>query len=138
MSQLAFIVSTTTMQQCQELIDKVREFRYLKVWERQINKFNRLLQKQEGNITYADNPQPSAREECRHRQCSVSQAGQSPSPSNGTLAATAPDNCHNSQPGDVVGNAGDQGGGPAETTVPSSSATSSPDNVSSDARDQGL
>ena len=40
------------MQQCQELIDKVREFRHLKVRERQIIKFNRLLQKQEGSMTY--------------------------------------------------------------------------------------
>ena len=55
-SQLVSIVTTTIMQQCQELIDKVREFRYLKIRERQINKFNRLLQKQKGNITYAGNP----------------------------------------------------------------------------------
>ena len=51
-SQLVSIVSITTMQQCQELIDKVREFIHLKVRDRQINKFNRLLQKIEGNITY--------------------------------------------------------------------------------------
>ena len=45
------------MQQCQELIDKVREFRYLKVRGRQVNKFNRLLQK-EGNITCSSTPNP--------------------------------------------------------------------------------
>ena len=45
-SQLASIFSNTCMQQCQELIDKVGEFRYLKVRERQINKLNRLLQKE--------------------------------------------------------------------------------------------
>ena len=50
------MVTTTIMQQCQELIDKVREFKYLKTRERQINKFNRILQKKEGNITYAGNP----------------------------------------------------------------------------------
>ena len=44
------------MQQCQELIDKVREPRYLKVMERQINKLNTLVQKQEGNITCTGNP----------------------------------------------------------------------------------
>ena len=43
------------MQQCQELIDKVRELRYLKVGERQINKFNRLLQK-ERNTTWFKHP----------------------------------------------------------------------------------
>ena len=45
------------MIECQGLIDKVREFRYLKVRERQINKFNRLLQKQ-GNITWSGIPNP--------------------------------------------------------------------------------
>ena len=35
-SQLAFIISTTSIQKCQELINMVREFRYLKVRERQI------------------------------------------------------------------------------------------------------
>ena len=49
-SQLASIISTTSMLECQELTDKVRESRYLKVRARQINKFNRILQK-EGNIT---------------------------------------------------------------------------------------
>ena len=37
-SQLASLLSTSTMNKCQELIDKVSEFRYLKVRERQINK----------------------------------------------------------------------------------------------------
>ena len=46
-SQLASIISTTSMLECQEFIDKVREFRYLKVWERQISKFDRLLQRKE-------------------------------------------------------------------------------------------
>ena len=44
-SQLASILSTSTMMQCQQLIDKVNEIRFCKVRERQINKFNRLLQK---------------------------------------------------------------------------------------------
>ena len=52
-SQLASILSTSTMNKCQEFIDKVSEFRYLKVKERQINKFNRLLQRKEGNITWS-------------------------------------------------------------------------------------
>ena len=40
------------MNKCQELIDKVSEFRYLKVRERQMNKFNRLLHKKERNVTW--------------------------------------------------------------------------------------
>ena len=39
------------MKECQELIDKVSEFRHSKVKQRQINKFNRLMQK-ERNITW--------------------------------------------------------------------------------------
>ena len=54
-SWLASRISSPSMQQYQEFRDKVREFRYLKVRERQINKFNRLLQK-EGNITWLSNP----------------------------------------------------------------------------------
>ena len=40
-------------------MDKVREFRYLKVRERQISKFNRLLQK-EGNIIWSSTPNPNS------------------------------------------------------------------------------
>ena len=49
-SQLGSIISTTSMLECQELIDKVRESRFLKVRERQISKFNRLLQKEGYNL----------------------------------------------------------------------------------------
>ena len=56
-SQLSSIISTTSMPECQELIDKVRESRYLKVRTRQISKFNRLLQK-EGNITWLSTSNP--------------------------------------------------------------------------------
>ena len=56
-SQLASIISTTSMLECQELIDKVKESRHLKFRARQINKFNRLLQK-EGNITWSSTPNP--------------------------------------------------------------------------------
>ena len=49
-SKLASIISNTSMKECQELIDKVSEFRHSKVKQRQINKFNRLIEK-EGNIT---------------------------------------------------------------------------------------
>ena len=66
------------------------------------------------------------------------QAGQSSSPSSGTLAATALDNCHNSQLGDVVGDAMEQGGGPRVVNVPSNSATASTDNALGEAGEQGL
>ena len=46
-SQLASFLSTATssMNKCQQFIDKISELRFIKVKERQINKFNRLLQK---------------------------------------------------------------------------------------------
>ena len=44
-SQLTSILSTATMNKSQQLIDKVSELRFLKVRQRQINKFNRLLLK---------------------------------------------------------------------------------------------
>ena len=34
------------------IIDKVGEFRFLKIKERQVNKFNRLPLKKQGNITW--------------------------------------------------------------------------------------
>ena len=50
-SKLASLVSTSTMETCQHFIDKVGELRFLKIKERQVNKFNRLLLKKQGNIT---------------------------------------------------------------------------------------
>ena len=43
-SHVASIISTSTMNKCQEFIYKVSDLRYLKVRDRQINKFNRVLQ----------------------------------------------------------------------------------------------
>ena len=40
------------MDKCQQFIDKVSKLRFLKLKERQINKFNRLLLKKEGNIAW--------------------------------------------------------------------------------------
>ena len=51
-SKLASIVSATIMDKCQQFIDKVSELRFLKIKERQVNKFNRLLFKKQGNITW--------------------------------------------------------------------------------------
>ena len=39
----ASIVSATIMDECQQFIDKVSELRFLKIKQRQVNKFNRLL-----------------------------------------------------------------------------------------------
>ena len=46
------LVSTSTMDKCQQFIDKVGELRFLKIKERHFNKFNRLLLKKQGNITW--------------------------------------------------------------------------------------
>ena len=46
--KLASIVSATSMDKCQQSIDKVSELRFLKSKEGQVNKFNRLMLKKEG------------------------------------------------------------------------------------------
>ena len=50
-SQLASILSTQRLRECQGFIEKVGEIRFTKVKQRQLNKFNNLLNKKEGNIT---------------------------------------------------------------------------------------
>ena len=40
------------MDKCQQFIAKVSELRFLKIKERQVNKFNRLMIKKQGNITW--------------------------------------------------------------------------------------
>ena len=50
-AKLGSILPSTSMKECQELIDKVSEFRHSKVVQRQIYKFNKLMQK-EGNIIW--------------------------------------------------------------------------------------
>ena len=40
------------MDKCQQFIDKVSELRFLKIKERQVNKFNRLLLTKQVNITW--------------------------------------------------------------------------------------
>ena len=44
-SKLESFVSTTIMDKCQQFLDKVGELRFLKIKERRVNKFNRLLLK---------------------------------------------------------------------------------------------
>ena len=50
-SQLASILSTQRLRECQGFIEKVGEIRFTKVMQRQLNKFDNLLNRQEGNIT---------------------------------------------------------------------------------------
>ena len=53
-SQLASIISAQRLRKCQGFIDKVGEIRFAKVKQRQLNKYNILLNKKEGNITRAN------------------------------------------------------------------------------------
>ena len=54
-SQLASIVSTQRLRECQDSVDKVSEIRFNKVKQRQLNKFNLLTNRKEGNITRSNN-----------------------------------------------------------------------------------
>ena len=54
-SQLASIISTERLRECEGFIDKVGETRYNKVKNRQIKKFQNLVNKKEGNITWSSN-----------------------------------------------------------------------------------
>ena len=55
-SQLVSIISAQRLRECQGFIDKVGEIRFTKVKQRQLNKFNNLLNKKEGNITRSNSP----------------------------------------------------------------------------------
>ena len=50
-SKIASILPSPSYQQCQEFIEKVKETRFTKVKERQVRKFNNLLNKKKGIIT---------------------------------------------------------------------------------------
>ena len=54
-SQLVSIISTERLRECQGFIDKVGEIRFNKVKLRQITKFQNLVNKKEGNITWSSN-----------------------------------------------------------------------------------
>ena len=54
-SQLASIISTERLRECQGFIDKVGETRFNKVINRQIKKFQNLVNKKEGYITWFSN-----------------------------------------------------------------------------------
>ena len=50
---LSLITTTTrtTMEKCTDLINKVREFRFIKVRDRQINIFNKLKENKDRELT---------------------------------------------------------------------------------------
>ena len=65
------------MKECQELIVKVSEFRHSKVKQRQINKFNKLMQK-EGNTTWQGSQGAQASTSPWAARASSPQAGSTP------------------------------------------------------------
>ena len=58
-SQLASIISAQRLKECQDSVDKVGEIRFNKVKLRQLNKFNLLINRKEGNITRSNNTNPN-------------------------------------------------------------------------------
>ena len=50
-SQIASILPTPSYRKCQEFIEKFKKLRFKKVKDRQVRKFNNLLNRKEGNIT---------------------------------------------------------------------------------------
>ena len=50
------ILPTPSYRKCQEFIEKVKELRFKRVKDRQVRKFNNLLNKKEGNITWQSSP----------------------------------------------------------------------------------
>ena len=53
-TQLASIISAERFRECQGFINKVSEIRFSNIRQRQLNKFNNLINKKEGNITRAN------------------------------------------------------------------------------------
>ena len=50
-SRLLSLVTTTTMKKCIDFINKLREFRFTKIRDRQVNKFNRLMGNKDRELT---------------------------------------------------------------------------------------
>ena len=55
-SVIASILLTPSYRKCQEFIEKVKELRFKKVKDRQVRKFNNLLNKTKGNTTWQSSP----------------------------------------------------------------------------------
>ena len=47
----AVVISKTTMEKCTDFINKVREFSFIKIRDRQVNKFNRLMGNKDRELT---------------------------------------------------------------------------------------
>ena len=58
-SQLVAIISTQRLKECQDFVDKVSESRFNEVKQRQLHKFNLLINRKEGNITRSNNTNPN-------------------------------------------------------------------------------
>ena len=117
-SQLASMVTTTIMEECQNHINKVREFSHFQIRDRQINKFNRLVEKQVkggGRLANSANTLPNHQQGRSVDSSCNPHPGWSPTP--GNSATTAPDGSQNSQLGDVPGSTINTGLGPRGTTV---------------------
>ena len=74
-SQLASIISAQRLRECQGFVDKVGEIRFTKVKQRQLNKYNILLNKKEGNITRANATTPNNSNNSTNSNNLASQAG---------------------------------------------------------------
>ena len=74
-SQLASIISTQRLRECQGFIDKVGEIRFTKVKQRQLNMYNILVKKKEGNITRANATTPTNSNNFTNFNSLASQAG---------------------------------------------------------------
>ena len=55
-SQITSILPHPSYNKCQEFIEKVKDLRFKKVKDRQVRKFNNLLNKKEGNVTWQSTP----------------------------------------------------------------------------------
>ena len=51
-SKIVSILTPPNYQECQELIEKIKEKKFIKVRQRQVRKLNNLINKKEGNITW--------------------------------------------------------------------------------------
>ena len=50
-SRLLLLVTIMTMEKCTDFINKIRECRFIKVRDRQVNKFNRLMESKDRELT---------------------------------------------------------------------------------------
>ena len=80
-SQLASIISAQRLRECQGFTDKVGAIRFTRVKQRQLNKYNILLNKKEGNITRANPTTPTNSNNSTNSNNLASQADRQASPS---------------------------------------------------------